>query len=290
MLISPQQDNLNKIVILNPKGGCGKSTLATNLAAFYAQQGRTPTIMDFDPQGSAISWLKRRPGSLPTIHGIAAYKKTVQTTRSWQLRVPEDTVNVIVDSPAGIGHDDLREITRDSTKILIPVLPSSMDIDAASSFITDLLLVAKANCNDRTKLAVVANRTRKHTKSLARLMRFLESLDIPIIAVLRDSQNFVDSSEEGIGLHEMLPSRVRPDLEQLERIARWFDGWSERRQIATDILDIHRQSFSKYRFYAGVRPSQPEFLRTQRIQGLYSPFQTLVSLLPAATNGGDFKS
>lgn len=246
--------------------------------------------MDFDPQGSAISWLKRRPGSLPTIHGIAAYKKTVQTTRSWQLRVPEDTVNVIVDSPAGIGHDDLREITRDSTKILIPVLPSSMDIDAASSFITDLLLVAKANCNDRTKLAVVANRTRKHTKSLARLMRFLESLDIPIIAVLRDSQNFVDSSEEGIGLHEMLPSRVRPDLEQLERIARWFDGWSERRQIATDILDIHRQSFSKYRFYAGVRPSQPEFLRTQRIQGLYSPFQTLVSLLPAATNGGDFKS
>ena len=185
---------------------------------------------------------------MPTIHGIAAYKKTVQTTRSWQLRVPDDTVNVIVDSPAGIGHDDLREITRDATKILIPVLPSSMDIDAASSFITDLLLVAKVNCNDRNKLAVVANRTRKHTKSLARLMRFLESLDIPIIAVLRDSQNFVDSSEEGIGLHEMLTSRVRPDLEQLERIARWFDGWSERRQITADILDIHRQSFSKVPF------------------------------------------
>jgi chromosome partitioning protein len=247
MLISPQHDNLNKIVILNPKGGCGKSTLATNLAAFYAQQGKTPTIMDFDPQGSAITWLKRRPGSLPTIHGIEAYKKTMQATRSWQLRVPDDTVNVIVDSPAGIGHDDLREITRDSTKILIPVLPSSIDIDAVSRFIADLLLVAKVGSNNR-KLAVVANRTRKHTKSLARLMRFLESLGIPIIAVLRDSQNFVDSAEEGIGVHEMQSSRVRPDLEQLERIARWFDGWSERRQITTDILDIQRRSFSKVSF------------------------------------------
>lgn len=247
MLISPQQDNLNKVVILNPKGGCGKSTLATNLAAFYAQQGKTPTIMDFDPQGSAITWLKRRSGSLPTIHGIAAYKKTVQTTRSWQLRVPDDTVNVIVDSPAGIGHDDLREITRDSTKILIPVLPSSIDIDAVSHFIADLQLIAKAGSNNR-KLAVVANRTRKNSKSLARLMRFLESLDIPIIAVLRDSQSFVESAEEGIGLHEMQSSRVRPDLEQFERIARWFDGWSERRRITADILDIQRRSFSKVSF------------------------------------------
>jgi chromosome partitioning protein len=79
-------------------------------------------------------------------------------------------------------------------------------------------------------------------------MRFLESLGIPIIAVLRDSQNFVDSAEEGIGVHEMQSSRVRPDLEQLERIARWFDGWSERRQITTDILDIQRRSFSKVSF------------------------------------------
>ena len=242
--ISPRPDNLNKIVILNPKGGCGKSTLATNLAACYAQQGRTPAIMDFDPQGSTIAWLKRRPGALPTIHGIAAYKKNMQATRSWQLRVPDDTVNVIVDSPAGIGHDELCEITRDSTTILVPVTPSFMDIDAASRCIADLLLVAKIDRNDH-KLAVVANRTRKHTKSLARLMRFLDSLGIPIIAVLRDSQSFVHSAEKGIGLHEMQPSRVRPDLEQLERIARWLDGWSERRQAAVDVTGIQRRSFSK---------------------------------------------
>ena len=248
MLISPRHNNLNKIVILNPKGGCGKSTLATNLAAFYAQQGRTPTIMDFDPQGSTITWLERRPGALPTIHGIAAFKKTMQATRSWQLRVPDDTVTVIVDSPAGISQDELREITRDATTILVPVLPSSMDIDAASRCIADLLLVANIDRNDR-RLAVVANRTRKHTKSLARLMCFLDSLSIPIIGVLRDSQNFVDSAEKGIGLHEMQASRVRPDLEQLERIARWLDGWSERRQTSAVVTGIQHRSFSKVSFF-----------------------------------------
>lgn len=242
MLTSLQQDAVSKIVILNPKGGCGKSTLATNLAALYAQQGRTPTILDFDPQGSAMAWLEHRPSALPTIHGIAAYKKSMQTTRSWQLRVPDDTINVIVDSPAGISHDELREITRDSTRILVPVLPSSMDIDTASNCIASLLLTANVDRSD-PRLAVVANRTRKHTKSLAKLMHFLDSLGIPIIAVLRDSQSFVDSAEMGIGLHEMQPSRVRPDLEQLERIARWLDGRSERRQVAMDFTGFHYGSF-----------------------------------------------
>ena len=203
--------------------------------------------MDFDPQGSAINWLKRRPRDLPTIHGIAAYKKPVQATRSWQLRVPDGTGTVIVDSPAGISHDELREITRDSTTILVPVLPSSMDIDTTSRCIADLLLVANVDRNDR-RLAVVANRTRKHTKSLARLMRYLDSLSIPIIAVLRDSQNFVDSAEMGIGLHEMQATRVRPDLEQFERIARWIDGWSERRQMAAEITGIQHRLFSQVSF------------------------------------------
>ena len=132
MLTSQRRDNLNRIVILNPKGGCGKSTLATNLAACYAQRGPAPAIMDYDPQGSTMGWLDRRPGELPAIHGIAAYKRSMQATRSWQLRVPNDTVNLLVDSPASVDHDDLRELTRDSTSILVPVLPSSMDIHAAS--------------------------------------------------------------------------------------------------------------------------------------------------------------
>lgn len=240
MLITPKRDNLNKIVILNPKGGCGKSTLATNLAACYAQRGPTPAIMDYDPQGSTIGWLNRRPDDLPPIHGIAAFKNSMTATRSWQLRVPEDTVNLLVDSPASVNHDDLRELTRDSTSILVPVLPSSMDIHAASRCIADLLLVAKVDRRDR-KLAVVANRTRKNTKSFGKLMRFLDSLGIPIIAVLRDSQNFVHSAEQGVGLCEMQPSRVKQDVEQMDKIVEWLEAWPERRRDSNSVTAINRK-------------------------------------------------
>ncbi len=240
MLITPRRDNLNKIVILNPKGGCGKSTLATNLAACYAQRGPTPAIMDYDPQGSTMGWLDRRPDDLPRIHGIEAYRKSMTATRSWQLRVPDDTVNLLVDSPASVNHDDLRELTRDSTSILVPVLPSSMDIHAASRCIADLLLVAKVDRRDR-KLAVVANRTRKNTKSFGKLMRFLDSLGIPIIAVLRDSQNFVHAAEQGVGLCEMQPSRVKPDVEQIERIVEWLEAWPDRRRDSSSVTAANRK-------------------------------------------------
>ena len=252
MLTTPR-NNLNKVLILNPKGGCGKSTLATNLAAFYAQREPPPAIMDYDPQGSTMGWLDRRPDDLPTIHGIAAYKRSMQATRSWQLRVPNDTLNLVVDSPAGVSHDDLRELTRDSTSILVPVLPSSMDIHAASRCIADLLLVAKVDRRDR-KLAVVANRTRKNTKSFGKLMRFLDSLGIPIIAVLRDSQNFVHAAEQGVGLCEMQPSRVKADLAEMQKIVTWLDGWPNRRRDPSTAATRDRQP--------NVRPSilrRPQF-------------------------------
>ena len=239
MLITPRQGSLNKIVILNPKGGCGKSTLATNLAACYAKRGTIPAVMDYDPQGSTMGWLERRSDELPAIHGIAAYKKSMQATRSWQLRVPNETQTLLVDSPASVDHNDLRELTRDSTSIIVPVLPSSMDIHAASRCIADLLLVAKVDRRDR-KLAVVANRTRKNTKSLATLMRFLDSLGIPIIAVLRDSQNFVRSAEQGVGVCEMQPSRVKPDVEQIEKIAAWLDAWPQRRRESTSSTTVNK--------------------------------------------------
>jgi chromosome partitioning protein len=182
-----------------------------------------------------MAWLGRRSSDMPEIHGIAAYKKSMQATRSWQLRVPSDTSKLIIDSPAAISHDDLRELTRDSSSILIPVLPSPMDIAAASRCIADLLLVAKVNRNER-KLAVVANRTRKNTRSFAHLMRFLDSMGIPIIAVLRDSQNFVTAAEDGLGVHEMRSARCRPDIEQIDRIVNWLDGWHVRREQAIEIM------------------------------------------------------
>jgi chromosome partitioning protein len=231
MLITPNRNNLNRIVVLNPKGGCGKTTLATNLASFYSLKGPMPAVMDCDPQGSTMSWLDRRDGSRPPIHGIAAYKKTMQATRSWQLRVPNETTHLIVDSPASLSHDDLREMTRDAGSILVPVLPSAIDIHAASRCIADLLLVAKVDRREN-KLAVVASRTRRNTKSFEKLMRFLDSLGIPIIAVLRDSQNFVHAAEQGIGIVEMQPHKVRKDRLELEKIVAWLDTPpSERRYL-----------------------------------------------------------
>ncbi len=254
MLITPNRDNLNRIIILNPKGGCGKTTLATNLASYYAVRGPAPAVMDCDPQGSTMTWIENRPPSNPPIHGIAAYKRTMQATRSWQLRVPNETTTLIVDSAAGLSHDDLRAVTRDASSILVPVLPSSIDIHAASRCIADLLLVAKIDRRDR-KLAVVANRTRSNTKSFEKLMLFLDSLGIPIIAVFRDSQNFVHAAEAGIGICEMPPHRVRKDIEQLEQVAEWLDDWNNRRsqRFEGEALDqtsnvtvLHKPKFTSF--------------------------------------------
>jgi chromosome partitioning protein len=232
MLITPNRRNLNTVVVLNPKGGCGKTTLVTNLASCYARRGPAPAVMDCDPQGSTMRWIEKRTESQPPVHGIAAYKRSMQATRSWQLRVPIETTNLIVDSPAGLNHDSLREVTRDASSILVPVLPSAIDIHAASRCIADLLLVAKIDRRDR-KLAVVANRTRQNTKSLEKLMRFLDSLGIPVVGVLRDSQNFVRAAEEGIGICEMPGHRARKDMEQLEQIVAWLDTWHQRRRDPT---------------------------------------------------------
>ena len=231
MLITPSRKNLNTIVVLNPKGGCGKTTLATNIASYYARRGAMPAIMDCDPQGSTMSWLDKREADRPAIHGIAAYKKTMQATRSWQLRVPAETTNLIVDSPASLTRDALREMTRDATSILVPVLPSSIDIHAASRCIADLLLVAKIDRRDN-KLAVVANRTRQNTRSFDKLMRFLDSLGIPIIAVLRDSQNYVQAADLGIGIADLPPYRVKKDIAELDKVIGWLDSWPTRRRDA----------------------------------------------------------
>jgi len=229
MLITPDRRNLNTIVVLNPKGGCGKTTLVTNLASWYAARGPIPAVMDCDPQGSTMRWIEKRSASQPPIHGIAAFKNTMQATRSWQLRVPLETTSLIVDSPAGLSHDNLREITREASSILVPVLPSAIDIHAASRCIADLLLIAKIDRRDR-KLAVVANRTRQNTKSFDKLMRFLNSLGIPVIGVLRDSQNFVRAAEEGIGVCEMPRHRVRKEMAQLEQVIKWLDDWQQRKR------------------------------------------------------------
>ena len=134
---------MKRIVVLNPKGGSGKTTLAINLASYYASCQQKPVLMDFDPQGSSLRWVRKRQAAQPPIHVIAAFENDARTTRAFQLRIPAGTTHVIVDTPAAIDSAKLPDITRGADKIIVPVLPSDIDIHACSRCIRDLLLVAK---------------------------------------------------------------------------------------------------------------------------------------------------
>ncbi len=219
MLNSTDHNDLHKIVVLNPKGGCGKTTLATNLASYYSLRGPPPTLMDCDPQGFSLRWLDQRPDDRPAIHGVDAYEHIVQLADSFRLDVPLDTNTVIFDLPGNVGYDKIHALTYGADSVLIPILPSAIDVYSAARFIAELLLVTQR----RRQLAVVANRTRQNTKSFQMLTRFLTSLRIPLIAVLRDSQSFVHAAGRGIGICEMPAYKVAKDIEQLKLIIDWLD-------------------------------------------------------------------
>jgi len=227
MLIAPDRGNLHKIVVLNPKGGCGKTTLATNIAAYYAMRGPAPTLVDFDPRGFGIRWLHKRPDNRPQIYGRGAYQRAMQGRQAVHLQTRPDTEKLIIDLPAALSSDELQDVTYDAGSILIPVLPSNIDVNCASQFIADLLLVAQIDRRDH-QLAVVANRTRQNTRSYRMLLRFLTSLQIPLIAVLRDSQNYVHAAGQGIGICEMPAHKVQKDITQLRLIISWLDQWQMR--------------------------------------------------------------
>ena len=213
---------MQRIVILNPKGGSGKTTIASNLAACFAVNGLRPALMDLDPQGSSTRWLRKRPENNPPIHGIAAFERSTAVTRSWQLRVPAECNVVVVDTPAALEAQSLPEITRGADAVLVPVMPSDIDIHATAKCIADLLLVAKIRRSDH-RLGIVANRVRANTLVSQSLMRFLNSLDIPLVATLRDTQNYVRSAEAGVGIYEMPRWQVWPDLQQWENLTDWLD-------------------------------------------------------------------
>ena len=212
---------MQKIVVLNPKGGSGKTTIVTNLAGYYAARGERSTIMDLDPQGSSIRWLGKRFADQPAIHGISAFERSSRVTRSFQLRVPQETEQLIVDTPASLEPQRMPEITRGADAILVPVLPSDIDIHAASRCIADLLLVAKIR-RDEGRIGIIANRVRRNTVIFQSLMRFLNTLQIPIVATLRDTQNYIRAAEQGVGIHEMKPYAVRDDLTHWEPLVQWL--------------------------------------------------------------------
>jgi chromosome partitioning protein len=212
---------MQRILVLNPKGGSGKTTVATNLASYFASQGDRPLLSDNDPQGSSTRWLKKRTPQQSFIHGTAAFDRNVRMTRTFQMRIPPDAAHVVVDTPAAVAGQDMPELTRNAHAIIVPVLPSDIDIAAFSKCIADLLLIAKVR-RDEYRIGVVANRVKRNTIVYQSLMKFLTSLRIPVIATLRDSQNYVRAAEQGVGLYEMKRYLVEQDLEDWKPLIAWL--------------------------------------------------------------------
>ena len=207
---------MRTIMVLNAKGGCGKSTIATNLASYYAwEKEQNVVLADYDPQGSSMAWLAARGEEWPEIKGIAAWKDPV--------KIPKDTDVVIMDAPARVHGKELTQLIRKVETILFPVLPSPIDMRAAADYMQEL----KANsrvANKQVKIGVVANRVRENTIIFQELFEFLGKLKLPYVATLRDTQNYIRAEQRGVGIYEMAPSQVWQDIEDWEPLVKWLNS------------------------------------------------------------------
>lgn len=204
---------MKTILVVNAKGGCGKTTLSTNLASYFATSELKTVLVDFDPQQSALEWLKERnPDHYYEIEGISPFEH--------RLRFASDVDRVVLDAPARIEGKQLTDLVRRSDIILVPVLPSPIDMRAAAHFIKDLLMTGHI---EEKKIAVVANRVRESTIIYQELNKFLKHLKITFPASIRDSQNYIHAAEKGLGIFDMPWYQVSHDIEQWKPLIRWIN-------------------------------------------------------------------
>lgn len=217
-------EELRRIVVMNSKGGCGKTTIATNLASCYARLGYNTALFDYDPQGSSMRWLRSRDENEPGIYGVVAHKSaTTYKTKSWHLRLPLETQRVIIDTPAGLRENELMDQIQNVDEIVIPVLPSPIDIHSTADFIRDLLLIGKLRASN-TRINIITNRIKANTLSFQALERFLNTLRIPVIAQLKDTQSYVHASERGLGIHELNRRALESDRELWDDIIQQLEN------------------------------------------------------------------
>ena len=210
---------LHSFLIANPKGGCGKTTLATNLAGWFARRGHRVMLGDIDRQQSSRAWLKLRADALPPI-------------RSWDIepgepaRPPKDTSRVVLDTPAGLHGKKLDVVVKSIHRVLVPLQPSIFDILATRAFL-DVLLEEKAVRNQKTFVAIVGMRVDARTRAAHELERFVEGLDVPVLGFLRDTQTYVQAAAHGLTLFDLSPSRAEKDLPQWQGIIDWVEATHE---------------------------------------------------------------
>lgn len=207
---------MRSIMVLNAKGGSGKSTIATNLASYYANTGNRVMLVDFDPQHSSLSWLNERPVGRPGITGADASAGTVRTPRNIDY--------VVYDTPAAVRGKDLTALVRRSQSIIVPILPSPIDMRAATDFIQEILNNGRISRKE-TRVALVANRCRENTNIFHQLEDYLAKIrKAPFISVLRETQNYNRAAERGLGIFELAPYLISRDLEQWDPIIKWLNS------------------------------------------------------------------
>lgn len=197
------------IVVANPKGGVGKSTVATNLAGALARAGHAVMLGDVDRQQSARQWLALRPAELPTI-------RSWDVARDDIVRPPKGTTHVVLDTPAGLHDKKLDAVLKIADRVLVPLQPSLFDIQASHAFLRELREHKRG-----LAVAVVGNRVREHTISADQLRHFLDTLGVPVLAMLRDTQLYVQLAARGATLWDVAPSRAERDLADWDPIFDW---------------------------------------------------------------------
>jgi chromosome partitioning protein len=202
------------IVVANPKGGAGKTTLATNLAGYFASRGHPVMLGDVDRQQSARTWLALRPAGLARISAWEVAHDAV-------VRPPKGTTHVVLDTPAGLHGKRLDEVMKLADKVLIPLQPSIFDIHATHDFVRQLLAHRRA---EGLQFALVGVRTREGTIATDQLRGFLDNVKLPLLGFLRDTQNYVHLAAHGLTLWDVGSSRFERDLEQWQPVTRWLDA------------------------------------------------------------------
>ena len=205
---------MRHIMVLNAKGGCGKSTLATNIASYFATEGAAVALADYDPQRSSLDWLDRRPEDRPKIAGVAAFEDGFR-------HVPRSADVVVVDAPARSHGKELTDLVRHAETIIIPVLPSTIDMQATTTFIEELKNVGKIQ-RKQAKVATVANRVRDNTLIWDDLDEYLTKTRVPYIAALREAQNYVRAYTRGLGIFELPEYLAWPDWDEWEPLTAWM--------------------------------------------------------------------
>ncbi len=205
---------MRHIMVMNAKGGCGKSTLATNLASWYATEGAAVALADYDPQRSALDWLDRRPANRPEIVGVAAFEDGFK-------HVPRSADVVIVDAPARSHGKELTNLVKHAETIIVPVLPSTIDMQATTAFLKELNAVGKVE-RKQAKLGAVGNRIRDNTLIWDELDEYLTKAKIPYIAALREAQNYIRAYSRGLGIFELPEYLAWPDWDEWEPLTAWL--------------------------------------------------------------------